>query len=49
MPFGALKSHRPKVRYYMPFPTHLLAWLKRLLSHSVLGRALLGVGRWDSR
>lgn len=27
----ALESRRPKIRYYVTFPTHLFAWLRRVL------------------
>ena len=40
----ALESSRPKVRYYVTFPTYLFAVLKRILSHRMLDRVLLKVG-----
>jgi len=41
----ALESPRPKVRYYVTFPTYLFATLKRLLPHRELDRVLAGVSR----
>lgn len=44
----ALESPRPKVRYYVTFPTYLFATLRRLLPHRLLDRVLLrtsGSGR----
>ncbi len=40
----ALESDRPKIRYYVTFPTYLLATLKRLLPHSWLEKILLKIG-----
>lgn len=38
----ALESPRPRIRYYVTFPTYLMAGLKRILPHwamdAVLGR-----------
>ena len=45
----ALESPKPKVRYYVTFPTHLFAWLKRLLPHRALDRVLLRVSRGENR
>jgi len=45
----ALESRRPKVRYYVTFPTYLFASLKRLLPHRGLDRVLTGVSRGESR
>jgi len=45
----ALESRRPKVRYYVTFPTYLFATLKRLLPHRGLDRVLTGVSRGGSR
>ncbi len=39
----ALESPRPKVRYYVTFPTYLFAVLKRLTSHRMLDRVLMKV------
>ncbi|MDZ7751107.1 MAG: SDR family oxidoreductase [Gammaproteobacteria bacterium] len=36
----ALESPRPRVRYYVTFPTHLFAALKRILPHRALDRVL---------
>ena len=40
----ALESPRPKVRYYVTFPTYLFAILRRTLSHRMLDRVLQKVG-----
>jgi len=45
----ALERRRPKIRYYVTFPTYLFAALKRLLPHSALDRALLQVSRRENR
>lgn len=39
----ALESPRPRVRYYVTFPTYLFAVLKRTTSHRMLDRLLLKV------
>jgi len=39
----ALESTRPKVRYYVTFPTYLLATLRRLLPFRLLDRLLLKI------
>lgn len=39
----ALESKRPKSRYRVTFPTHLFAWLKRLLPTSWLDKLLVSV------
>jgi len=36
----ALEARRPKPRYYVTFPTHLFASLKRVLSHRMMDRVL---------
>ncbi|WP_455205698.1 SDR family oxidoreductase [Kaarinaea lacus] len=36
----ALESRRPKLRYYVTFPTYLFATLKRLLSHRAMDKIL---------
>lgn len=36
----ALESRRPKVRYYVTFPTYLFGYLKRLLSYRMMDRLL---------
>lgn len=40
----ALESPRPRPRYAVTFPTHLFAWLKRLLSTRLLDRLLVKAG-----
>jgi hypothetical protein len=45
----ALESRRPKVRYYVTFPTYLFATLKRLLPHSGLDWVLRRVSRGENR
>lgn len=45
----AIESPKPKVRYYVTFPTYLLAVLKRILSHRALDRILLRVSRGENR
>ena len=45
----ALESSRPRVRYYVTFPTYLFATLKRLLPHNSLDRVLLSISRRESR
>ena len=39
----ALESNRPKSRYAVTFPTHLFAWLKRLLPTAWLDKILVSV------
>lgn len=41
----ALESRRPKIRYYVTFPTYLFATLKRLLPHPWLDWVLLKVSQ----
>ncbi len=45
----ALESERPKVRYYVTFPTWLFGGLKRLLPHSLLDKILLRISRGENR
>ncbi len=45
----ALESSRPKVRYYVTFPTYLFATLKRLLPHSALDWVLRRVSKGENR
>ncbi len=40
----SLESRRPRARYPVTLPTHLFAWLKRLLPTALLDRALLEAG-----
>jgi NAD(P)-dependent dehydrogenase (short-subunit alcohol dehydrogenase family) len=39
----ALEAKRARIRYSVTFPTHLLSWSKRLLSHRWLDRLLLKI------
>jgi len=43
--FHAIESKRPKVRYYVTFPTYLFAILKRLLPHRWLDWVLIKVSQ----
>jgi NAD(P)-dependent dehydrogenase (short-subunit alcohol dehydrogenase family) len=45
----ALQAKRPKVRYYVTFPTYLFATLKRLLPHRGLDWVLRRVSRGENR
>jgi len=45
----ALETKRPKLRYYVTFPTYLFATLKRILSHSALDWVLRRVSRGENR
>ena len=45
----AIENPKPKIRYYVTFPTYLLAILKRILSHRALDRILLKVSRGENR
>lgn len=45
----ALESKRPKVRYYVTFPTYLFATLKRLLTHRGLDWVLRRVSRGENQ
>lgn len=45
----ALESARPRRRYYVTFPTHLFATLKRLLTHVALDSVLLRVSAREHR
>ena len=45
----ALEARRPKVRYYVTFPTYLFATLRRLLSHRALDWVLRRVSRGENR
>jgi hypothetical protein len=40
----ALESSKPKARYYVTFPTHLFAGLKRLLPGFLLEKLLIRAG-----
>ncbi len=45
----ALESNRPRVRYYVTFPTWLFATLKRVVPHTMLDQVLLRVARNENR
>lgn len=45
----ALESKRPKIRYYVTFPAHLFAWLRRLLPHSALDWVMARISRGENR
>jgi len=45
----ALESDRPKIRYYVTFPTYLFATLKRLLPHHWLEKVLLKVSSGEQK
>ncbi|HEY0721435.1 MAG TPA: SDR family oxidoreductase [Gammaproteobacteria bacterium] len=45
----ALESRRPRVRYYVTFPAHLFAWLKRLLPHSMLDGVMARISRGENK
>lgn len=40
----ACEAHRPRIRYPVTVPSHLFAWLKRILPASWLDRILLTIG-----
>ncbi len=44
----ALESKRPKIRYYVTFPTYLFATLKRLLPHRALDWVLIKISQSES-
>jgi NAD(P)-dependent dehydrogenase (short-subunit alcohol dehydrogenase family) len=45
----ALESKRPKIRYYVTFPTYLFATLKRLLPHRCLDWVLIKISAAENR
>jgi NAD(P)-dependent dehydrogenase (short-subunit alcohol dehydrogenase family) len=45
----ALESNRPRIRYYVTFPAHLFAWLKRLLPHVMVDWVMLRISRGENR
>jgi NAD(P)-dependent dehydrogenase (short-subunit alcohol dehydrogenase family) len=47
--FHALESPRPKIRYYVTFPTYLFATLKRVLPHHMLDFVLKKVSQGENR
>lgn len=44
----ALESDRPKIRYYVTFPTYLFATLKRLLPHWLMDKVLMQVSKKEN-
>ena len=44
----ALESKRPKIRYYVTFPTYLFATLKRLLPHRALDWVLIKISQSEN-
>jgi len=44
----ALESKRPKIRYYVTFPTYLFATLKRLLPHRCLDWVLIKISKSEN-
>ena len=45
----ALQSEKPRPRYYVTLPTHLLGTLKRVLSTRSLDRILLRISRNEQK
>ena len=45
----AIESSKPKVRYYVTFPTYLFATLKRILPHNILDRVLLKISASENK
>lgn len=45
----AIESKRPKIRYYVTFPTYLFATLKRLLPHRCLDWVLIKISAAENR
>ena len=45
----ALEAKKPRVRYYVTFPTYLFATLRRLLSHRGLDWVLRRVSRGENQ
>ncbi|HEY0635738.1 MAG TPA: SDR family oxidoreductase [Gammaproteobacteria bacterium] len=45
----ALESRRPRVRYYVTFPAHLFAWLRRLLPPRALDAVLARISRGENK
>ena len=45
----AIESPKPKVRYYVTFPTYLFAVLKRILGHRALDKLLLMVSKGENK
>jgi len=42
---AAIEKKNPKVKYRVTFPTHLMAWLKRLLSTAMLDRVIARISK----
>lgn len=47
--FHALENPRPKLRYYVTFPTHLFAVLRRMLPYRLLDKVLLAASRDENK
>lgn len=45
----AIESKRPKIRYYVTFPTYLFATLKRILPHSWLDWVLIKISKGENK
>ena len=45
----ALESPKPKIRYYVTFPTYLFGYLKRFLSYRMMDRLLIKAGGGGKR
>jgi len=45
----AIESKRPKIRYYVTFPTYLFATLKRLLPHRCLDWLLIKIAKSENK
>jgi short-subunit dehydrogenase len=45
----AIESKRPKIRYYVTFPTYLLATLKRILPHRCLDWLLIKISKGENK
>ena len=45
----ALESNKPKIRYYVTFPTYLFGTLKRILSFTMMDKVLLRVSRGEQK
>ena len=45
----ALENERPRIRYYVTFPTYLFGYLKRLLSSRMIDRMMLAVSGQGKR
>jgi len=45
----ALESKRPRIRYYVTFPAHLFAWLKRLLPDAMVDWVMARISRGENK